>query len=246
MKEMKFFLALMLGGSLLLTGCFVDINDDDGLFGCIDADGPVTTLDLDLADFDGIELAMDARVELTQGPEQTVTVEGKSDIFDELDLDINNGVWTIRTEDCVRNVDDLTFFITVPNLREVKISGSGEIRSTNTFEIGDIELRISGSGDMDMALLADDVEVDISGSGKIVLEGEGDELDINITGSGDVRAFDLAVNEADINISGSGDAEVRVANRLDVRITGSGDVFYKGQPLIDASITGSGEVIDAN
>ena len=112
--------------------------------------------------------------------------------------------------------------------------------------IGDIELRITGSGDLDMALEADDIEVDISGSGKVVLEGTGDELEIDITGSGDVRAFDLAVQEADVNISGSGDAEVRVANRLDVRISGSGDVFYKGQPEINDIITGSGDLIDAN
>ena len=237
----------MMGGSLLLTGCFVDINDDDGLFGCIDADGPVTTIDLELEDIDGIELAMDARVELTRGPEQLITVEGKSDIFDELDLDVRDGVWTIRTVDCVRDVDDLTFFITVPNLRMVKISGSGEVLSTNVFDGGgDIELRISGSGEMDLGLLSDDVEVDISGSGKVILEGEADELDLNITGSGDLRGFDLAVREADINISGSGDAEVRASDRLDVRITGSGDVFYKGQPTLDVSITGSGEVIDAN
>ena len=246
MKQMKFLLTLVLGGSLLLTGCFIDVNDDDGLFGCIDADGPVTTVDLDLASFDGIELAMEARVEITQGAEQAVTVEGKSDIFDELDLDINNGVWTIRTEDCVRDVDDLTFFITLPSWQEVKISGSGEIVSTNTLEVGDIELRISGSGEMDLALLADDVEVDITGSGKVFLEGEADELDLNISGSGDLRAFNLTAREGDINISGSGDAEVFITDRLDVRITGSGDVFYKGNPILDVSITGSGEVIDAN
>lgn len=243
---MKFLFALMMGGSLLLTGCFVDINDDDGLFGCIDADGPISTITLELEPLAGIELAMDARVELTQGPEQSITVEGKSDIFDELDLDVRNGVWTIRTEDCVRDVDDLTFFITVPDLREIKLSGSGEIFSTNTFEVGDIEVRISGSGEIDLGLLADDIEADISGSGKLVFEGEADELDLRISGSGDLRGFDLSVREADINITGSGDAEITVADRLDVFITGSGDVFYKGQPTLDVSITGSGEVIDAN
>lgn len=247
MKKMKLLMALIMGGSLLLSGCFVDINDDDGLFGCIDADGPITTIDLQLEDIDGIELAMDARVELTQGPEQSITVEGKSDIFDELDLDVRNGVWKIRTEDCVRDVDDLTFFITLPNLRVVKVSGSGEVFSTNTFDSGnDIELRISGSGELDLSLLADDIEADISGSGKMILEGEADELDLRITGSGDLRGFDLSTREVDINISGSGDAEVRVSDRLDVFITGSGDVFYKGNPTLDVSITGSGEVIDAN
>lgn len=247
MNNHKFLFTLLLGSSLFFTGCFVDINDDDGLFGCMDADGPITTIDLNLPNFSGINLAMEARVEITQGPEQTVTVEGKSDIFDELDLDVSSsGVWTIRTEDCVRDVDNLTFYITVPDLNELKVSGSGKIISTNTFIGGDIELKISGSGEIDIALEADDIEVDISGSGKVFLEGIADELDLDITGSGDLRAFNLTAREGNIKISGSGDAEVRIEDRLDIRITGSGDVYYKGQPLLDISITGSGEVIDAN
>lgn len=248
MNSIKFLFALLCISSLFLTGCFVDINDDDSLFGCVDADGPVTTLILDLDDITGIALAMDARVELTQGPEQSIEVEGKSDIFDELNLDVNsNGVWTIETEDCIRDLDDLTFYITLPELRDVTISGSGEIYSTNTFTgMGDVEIRITGSGEVDLALEADDIEADISGSGKMTLEGIADELDLNITGSGDVRGFNLTAREGNINISGSGDAEVRTEDRLDVRITGSGDVYYKGQPVLDVSITGSGEVIDAN
>lgn len=248
MNTIKFLFALLCTSSLFLTGCFVDINDDDSLFGCVDADGPVTTLNLELDDITGIALSMSARVELTQGPEQSILVEGKSDIFDELNLNVNsNGIWNIETDDCIRDLDDLTFYITLPELRDVIISGSGEIFSTNTFVgMGDIDLRITGSGEIDLAVEADDIEVDISGSGKTTLEGIADELDLNITGSGDVRAFNLTAREGNINISGSGDAEVRAEDRLDVRITGSGDVFYKGQPLLDVTITGSGEVIDAN
>lgn len=247
MKTIKFLFALLLTGSTLFTGCFVDINDDDSLFGCMDADGPVTTVELDLEEVTGIALAMEARVELTQGPEQTIIVEGKSDIFDELDLDVNNqGVWTIRTVDCVRDVDNLIFYVTVPDLRDVTVSGSGEVYSTNTFVIEDIDLHISGSGEIDLALDADDIDAHISGSGKTKLEGTADELNINISGSGDLRAFDLFTRKVDVRISGSGDAEVRASERLDVRISGSGDVFYKGNPLLEVSISGSGEVIDAN
>lgn len=247
MKDFKILFALILLGSLSLTGCFIDVNDDDGLFGCVKANGPIITVDLEMESFDGIALAMDAKVEITQGPEQLVTFEGKSDILDELDLDVRNGVWTIRTVDCVRNVDDLTFFITVPDLNKIVLSGSGEIVSTNTFvENGDVELTISGSGEIDVAYEVDDIEATISGSGEIIIEGTADELDLSISGSGDFRGFNLATNNADVSIAGSGDTEVRVANHLDVTIAGSGDVFFKGQPVLDVSISGSGEVIDAN
>lgn len=247
MNKLKLLFTALLTSSLVFTGCFVDIDDDNGLFGCMDADGPITSVELNLSDFSGIALAMEARVEITQGPEQSVTVEGKADIFDELDLDVDNrGVCTIMTEDCVRDVDNLTFYITVPDLNELIVSSSGKIVSTNTFIGGDIGLLVSGSGEIDIALEADDVEVDIPGSGKVFLEGVADEVNLSISGSGDLRAFNLTAREGNINISGSGDAEVRIEERLDVSITGSGDVYYQGQPLLDVSITGSGDVIDAN
>lgn len=243
MKNSKILLAISILSIITLSGCF---DDDNNLFGCYKATGPISTAELDIADFDGINLAMDARVILIQGEEQKVIVEGKSDIIDEIDLDVHNGVWKIETVPCVRNVGNLTFTITMPVLSEAHVSGSGEIFGDNVFVENDIEFSVSGSGEIDMAVEADDLDVVISGSGEIKLEGFADELDASISGSGDINAFDLPVRVADINIAGSGDVEVNVSDLLDVRITGSGDVLFKGNPILDISIVGSGDVIDAN
>lgn len=242
MKNIKNLSLLAAFTILGLSSCF----DDDYRFGCLDADGPISTATLDLADIEGIDLEMSARVILTEGPQQEVVVEGKSDIIDLIDLDVHNGIWEIRTEDCVRNVDDLTFFVTLPTLKHIKVSASGEVESDNLFIQDDVSIHISGSGEVDMALDADDVDVRISGSGKVKLEGVADELDVSISGSGDVRAFHMPVRVCDANISGSGDAEVLVDDLLEVSISGSGDVYFKGNPLLDISISGSGDVIDAN
>ena len=242
MKNSKILLAIAMVSIISLSGCF----DDNDHFGCFKADGPISTSTLDLADFDGINLAMDAHVILIQGPIQSVIVEGKSDIIDEIDLDVHNGVWVIETDRCVRNVDNLTFTITLPILHEVNVSGSGDVFGDNLFVENDIDFSISGSGEIDMAVEADDLEVVISGSGQIKLEGFADELDISVSGSGDVEAFNLPVRVCDVNIAGSGDVEVTVSDLLDVRIAGSGDVHFKGNPVLDVSISGSGDVIDAN
>ncbi len=244
MKNFKFLLAIALLSTIVLSGCFDDNNQNP--FGCINADGPISTSTLNLADFTGVKLTMDAHVILTQGDEQNVVVEGKSDIINEINLDIHNGVWTIKTDRCVRNVDDLTFFITLPVLREASVTGSGDIISDNVFIENDVEFNISGSGEIDIAIEADDLDLNISGSGKIKLEGLADEIDASISGSGDIRAFNLPVRLCDINIAGSGDAEVTVSEVLDVNIAGSGDVYFRGNPILDVSITGSGNVVDAN
>lgn len=246
MKKLLFLFSLIAVGSMTLTGCFIDVDDDDGLFGCVNGDGPAVTEELNVPDFNAIDLTMVGTVFLTQGDTQSVTVEGKPNIIDELELDVHNGEWAIEPDRCVRDVGELTFFITVPDIRRVKVSGSGEVFTDGSFDVNDVEFNISGSGKIDVEVYGDDIEANISGSGKINLTGEADELDIDISGSGDVRAFDIPIREVDISISGSGDAEVRVDELLIVRISGSGDVYYKGNPTLDISISGSGDVIDAN
>lgn len=244
-SNFKWLAAIMVFG-MTISSCFIDVDDDDGFFGCVDGDGPIVEQVLDLDNFSGIELNLPIEVILKQGDTQEVRVEGKQNIIDELERDIRNGVWDIETRDCVRDIGNMKIFITIPEIRELAIAGSGEIFGENVFIVQDVELEISGSGDMDLAMEGDDYEVMIAGSGNIKLEGLGDELDIKITGSGDVSAFDLDVFRARVEITGSGNAEVFVQDELDVKISGSGDVRYKGEPSLDVTISGSGRVLDAN
>lgn len=233
--------------SLSMSSCFIDFDDDDGgPFGCLDGDGPLVTDELFLNDFEGIDLELPATVIIQQGPQQQVIVEGKQNIIDELDLDVRNGIWEIEVNDCVTDLGNMTFTITLPFIRELSISGSGQIVAPDFLSVDDIELNIAGSGDMDLGLFADDIDADIAGSGQIRVEGVADDLDFAVSGSGDYKGFDMECNTAFIRISGSGDADVNVANQLTVRISGSGDVRFKGNPSLDISISGSGEVIDAN
>lgn len=237
---------MALGISLTTSSCFIDIDDDDNFFGCVNGNGPIVSVDLDMPTIDAIHLTMPGQVFVTQGTEQSVRIEAKQNIIDELELNVNNRLWTIDTDRCVRDVDDFKVFITMADITELSISGSGDIIGENFFTVNDIILRITGSGDMDLGLNADDVETDIAGSGNILLEGTGDSLDSRISGSGDVRAFNLEVNRAKFDITGSGDAEITVFDELDVRISGSGDVKYRGNPSVDVVISGSGRVVDAN
>lgn len=246
MKNVKWLFLLAIATTLLTPACFIDVDDDGLSVGCINGKGPIVSVDLDLPVFDAVHLAMPGQVFITQGAEQSVRIEAKQNIIDELELDVNNGRWTIETNRCIRDLDDFRVFITMKDIHELNISGSGDIIGENFFAVDDISLRITGSGDMDLGLDADDIEVDITGSGNMTIEGTGDYLDSRISGSGDIRAFPLEVNRAKFNISGSGDAEISVKDELDVRISGSGDVKYKGNPSVDVSISGSGRVVDAN
>ncbi len=244
-KKMNLSLSTLLGLCLLLmTSCGWD---DDGYFNCEKGEGDIISASFEFDNFSGIELDIAADVVLSQGDNFEVIAEGQENIIDLLEFDIRNNNLRIDFENCARDYNPLTFFITMPDLEYVSIDGSGEVRGETFFVVNDLELDISGSGDIDLGIEnADDVDAKISGSGKLFLEGDADKLDFRVSGSGDLCAFKLEARKADINISGSGNVEVFATNDLDIRISGSGDVFYIGNPSISVDISGSGEVVDAN
>lgn len=240
------WIAFSVGLAMLVSNCFIDIDDDGPFGGCIRGSGPIVSQEFLLPPVEGIVLSMPGNVFITQGPEQEIIVEGEGNILDEIELDVRNGIWEIETRRCVRDVDDLRVFVTIPYVEELSIIGSGNIVSENLLDVEDLYLSIPGSGTIDLAVDADDIDAAISGSGDIVLEGIADDVDLNIPGSGSYRAYGLDAETADVRISGSGNAWVRVRDFLKVRISGSGTVRYRGFPEVDVSISGSGRVVDDN
>jgi len=228
-----------LGGALILmtaTSCRLDFN-------CINGDGPIEERIYDLPPLRGFNLETHANVRLRQGP-QEVVIRGAVNILEELDIDVRNGILFIDDYRCIQ--DEVDVFISLPDYDRIELEGSGTIFSDDILVLNDLELRLEGSGDIDLALDIDDLEARISGSGDIFLEGQGDDLDLVISGSGEFNAFNYFVEDASVRISGSGEAEVNVEERLDVLISGSGNVLFRGNPLLDIRISGSGQVIDAN
>ena len=245
MKNLKLIL-IALAAIALTTSCGIG-DDDTDIFGCEKGTGGIVTDTLDIVDFTGIELDCEATVFLTQGPDFEVIVEGQQNLLDLLETDVDSDdVWEIKFKECVKDDDDVEIYITMPEITYLKACGSGEIKSENTFDVGDIVLRVSGSGDIDVDIEADDIDGKITGSGKLILEGSGDDFDFDISGSGKLKAFPLEVNKMDIKIRGSGDAEIFCNEELNIKISGSGDVYYKGFPTIEVDISGSGDVINAN
>ena len=246
MKQITRLLFILI---LTLPACYFDFDDDDGrgnFLNCEEGFGSTVTEELNITDFTGIKLSIDAQVYITQGDQQEVLVKGQDNIINELETNVRNDIWEIEFDDCVENHDVLRIYITTPNLHYISNNSSGKIKSDNVLEMQDMDIKNNGSGDIQLSLEADLVNIRNTGSGKLELEGVTSSLDINIDGSGDVEAFDLLARDAQVDIDGSGDVQVYVFNFLEIRIEGSGDVYYKGDPDIKITTRGSGKVFNAD
>lgn len=223
------------------------VNNID--FICDNADGSIETQIIELADFEGIDLNIAADVYLSEGATQEVRISGKTDAIAKLEREVDNGIWEIEFDECVRN-HEIEIHITMPKLTSVSISGSGDVIGETAFNATDenIDFNISGSGYLSLEMNANKIYTKISGSGDARLSGSATEHELKISGSGSLNGFALMATDQIATISGSGSAEVFVdGGILDAKISGSGKVYYKGNPSsFSADVSGSGKVIDAN
>jgi len=207
------------------------------------ASGPMTKKQLNLDDFDGIGLTLSADVHIRQGSQQSVEIEAKESVIENITKEVKNDYWKIGFDRKMRNYDKITIWITIPDLERLSVSGSGDIKGKGMFEdLDEIDLSVSGSGNIHLEFEANETYCSVTGSGDIEVAGKTKNQKISITGSGDVDSSDLSTEECVVRITGSGDCEVNASDNLEVYITGSGDVDYKGDPNVRSRILGSGDI----
>lgn len=224
---------------LLCTSCY-EFASLPGITG----EGPIVSKTIDIRDVDGISIHNNADVILSQGNKQKIRIEAQENILDNLRTEVDGSVWRISNHRRVKKAEPIKIYMTIEDLRVARISGSGSITGTERFDdLDDLEIKISGSGDIELDVEAEDIFSRISGSGTIELGGRASLIECLISGSGDLFAEGLKTERGYTRISGSGGVRVNCTDKLEVRISGSGDVYYKGNPRIQSRISGSGNLI---
>ncbi len=244
MRYLVFSVLILVFGLFTLTSCDHDDN-------CISGQGNIETRTLNVEEFTGINLLGATNVTITQGVTQEVVVTGHPNIIDRLETDVVNDIWEMELRRGCYNHYELEVFITVPDMKNIIITGSGNVDVNPFTNQGNLELAIIGSGNifLDAFSGTQDLSVSIVGSGNVLCTEDLVDLQnltISIVGSGNFEGFAISVDVCTINIEGSGDCLVHVLDLLNVTIDGSGNVRYKGTPTINADIRGSGDIINAN
>ncbi len=204
--------------------------------------------------FTSISLRISANVQLKQGENQNLKIVAKSSTLEEIITEVKEGELIIRFPNKNYFWNDfnpglITIYITAAEIKRLGVSGSGDIIAEDRINAEELNLAVSGSGNIKlMELSAKEVYATISGSGNVNLAGEtaAKLLSASISGSGNLKALDFNADDVNVKVSGSGNVSIEANNNLNARVSGSGNVNYKGNPNIDSSISGSGKVRDAN
>jgi len=200
----------------------------------------------DLEDFTGIGFSVAGTLVLEQGNTFSVVLEGDDDYIEEIETTVQGNMLVISHDRWIsfsRNNRKLTVYVTMPVVEELNVSGSGSILAEGSVRAEDLDMSVSGSGNIRLSdLTAESAGCSISGSGSLELKGSASTGKLSISGSGKYRGDSFRLNGLNVNISGSGTCSTLVEDKLVARVSGSGDVYYSGNPSVDARISGSGKV----
>ncbi len=202
------------------------------------------TEDRSVGTFTKVSMGISGDVYISQGNTPKLTVEADAEILGLIVTEVKNDELKIRySQSRVKSKTPIRIWITTAEIEGLYLSGSGNIITETAIKANEMELKLSGSGNINVKdLSCDEVDAAISGSGNIDVTGSADELSIAISGSGNCNADEFKTEETDVKISGSGNCKVNATKDLTVAVSGSGSVFYVGNPTIDASVSGSGKI----
>jgi len=200
--------------------------------------------------FNGISLKVSAELYITQGKNQSVSIDAETSTLEGLVTEVRKHVLTIKSIkknffSTSKPNKTIKIYITCPEISSLTVLGTGTIINKNSISSRIIDLSITGSGNIVLSgLNSESVKGTIIGSGKISLASKKvtKEFKLFISGAGYYKGTEFPVKKADVKISGSGDAVVYATSDLDIQISGSGEVLYTGNPNVTTAISGSGKI----
>jgi len=195
----------------------------------------------EVSDFNSISYALPGKLTIIPGNKESLIIKGDEEEVGKIITEVKDNDLKIYTKSHTSINKDFEIVVTITQLNELSIAGSGDVEIKGVLKSNHFELDLSGSGDVICERIEGaHLEVEIAGSGDVTMAGKVAKIEIDIAGSGKVNTENLESENAEVSIAGSGSAWVWVNEKLDSDIVGSGNVYYKGKPLIDAETVGSG------
>jgi hypothetical protein len=189
----------------------------------IEGSGDMETRELDLKEFDAIDVGGAFDLEITLGNEQKVVMTIDDNLWDNLEAEVNGGTLEIGWDKSCSPEGDSKVVIVVRELKAIDIHGAAEV------EIADYR--------------GDAFEFNVSGAAELEMDGQVDNLEINVSGAGEIDTRELKAKSVEISVSGAGEAKVYASESFEGRVSGVGSIDYWGNPKHQKTkVSGIGDI----
>lgn len=227
------------------------------LGGCIEVNRVVGSPDIgtkyyDFQDFKQVEVSNAFEVEIDRADTYQVNVTLNENLFEHLDISVSGDTLRIRMKPYVSFIHTTQkAAISMPDLRNLKLSGATRGTVTGFHEIGAVGLTVSGASHLVINdfITEDSAQINVSGASRITgsmetidgnfeisgassldLTGSGSDVSLDVSGASRARLTKFYMVDAAVNVSGASEANVEVSGRLDLNVSGASRLTYGGDP----------------
>lgn len=243
--------------SLLFIGTLLPSCNSEDATDCLQTDGEAITRTIELPFFDKVRTENDIRLEITQGATQSITVETRENIFNDLVFKVEDDTFVMQNKNgcnLFRDFGQTLVRITVPNLVLIKNSATYEIRGNGTLVFPEVRLESvttpgldspNKSGDFFLDLQSDMIMIVANGMSDFFITGTTEDLDINFSDEfPKLYGEDLIAQDVKVRHVGAAPMIVNPQARIRGVISGTGDVIAKNQPpIVDVEELFTGRLI---
>ena len=213
--------------------CSCQINFGNGIKGIhtltVRCNGEVQEKTYDLKDFNEIMVKGQANVKFAQAESFLVSVKANEEVFEYLELEVNDGELVISTQNGV-NILAKTYevMVTAPLLTDVTVSGAADLDLTDGYTADeDLDIDVNGAGDLQLVgVSVPSMDITINGAGDLdVVNAKVKELDVTVNGAGDVSIDNVTAGSVSITTRGAGAVKISgTADQADYHVAGAGSV----------------------
>ena len=221
MRSRYFLMAACVAMALIMTAG----NAAAWSFGkdTIAGSGNLETRELDLEEFDAIDVGGAFDLEISLGDRQKVVMTIDDNLWDNLEAAVSGGTLEIGWDKSCNPEGDCKVEIVVRELKAMNIHGAAEVEITG-YHGTSFEFRVSGAAELEM-------------------DGQVDNLEINVSGAGEIDTRELKAKSVEISVSGAGEAKVYASESFEGRVSGVGSIDYWGNPEHQKTkVSGMGDI----
>jgi hypothetical protein len=210
-----------------------------------------------------VEVSGPIDLEIQVGPVASLEVQADGNLLPLLRSEMHGNTLRLFTNGSLRTEHDIRAKLTLPLLRRVGASGSGQVLVNGlkggdftvtssgsralqlSGSVGRLEVRLHGSSHVNaQALDVDSANVDASGSSHVALGRlHGEELNVDISGSGSLKAAG-DVRRLKVSLSGAASANLKAlkSETASLSTSGSADIDAFVSQSVTARTSGAGSI----
>jgi hypothetical protein len=207
----------------------------------------------EVSGFDRVAIKDYGELLLTQGTEESLTIDAPEDILPKIRAEVTNrklvigieGGWLDKIGDAIAGTMRgkwIKYELSVIELRELHVLGALKA-SLLDITSDELALRLSGAGSINVEqLTTQDFTVELTGAGAVNVQGTAASQVVALSGAGSYFAPNLQSQQAKVRVSGVGSASVWAVDELKAAVQGVGSIDYHGSPTVTRSVTGLGSI----